>query len=169
MCDFETVESVNSDLYSNLSELVRMPFFKYFQVCLIRNLALILIPMISLTPRSTCIGSALSGRIMAPVVIRDVLLQRSMRWAALILASNIRLKAFLAKSDVPEIWRANILSKVEVSSIERVSLPDPRKHPKLTPFSDINYLVATIGTLTFVSLTIIQVGRAQPLSSCSTA
>lgn len=32
MCDYETIESVNDDLYHNLRELVRMPFFKYFQV-----------------------------------------------------------------------------------------------------------------------------------------
>lgn len=32
MCDYETVESVNEELYNNLSELVRLPFFKYFQV-----------------------------------------------------------------------------------------------------------------------------------------
>lgn len=32
MCDYETVESVNEELFNNLSELVRLPFFKYFQV-----------------------------------------------------------------------------------------------------------------------------------------
>lgn len=32
MCDYETVESVNEKLFNNLSELVKMPFFKYFQV-----------------------------------------------------------------------------------------------------------------------------------------
>ncbi|KAG5638881.1 hypothetical protein H0H81_009184 [Sphagnurus paluster] len=37
MCDYETVESVNEELLSNLSELVRMPFFKYFQVDLYRE------------------------------------------------------------------------------------------------------------------------------------
>jgi ERO1-like protein beta len=28
------VESVNEELYHNLAELVRLPFFKYFRVCL---------------------------------------------------------------------------------------------------------------------------------------
>lgn len=32
MCDYETIESVNSELYHNLRELVKTPFFKYFQV-----------------------------------------------------------------------------------------------------------------------------------------
>ncbi|PFH53805.1 hypothetical protein AMATHDRAFT_1031 [Amanita thiersii Skay4041] len=32
LCDYESVDTVNEELYSNLSELVRMPFFKYFQV-----------------------------------------------------------------------------------------------------------------------------------------
>jgi ERO1-like protein beta len=32
MCDYETVESVNEELFNNLSELVRLPFFKYFRV-----------------------------------------------------------------------------------------------------------------------------------------
>ncbi|KAG5648616.1 hypothetical protein DXG03_003227 [Asterophora parasitica] len=36
-CDYETVESVNKELFSNLSELVNMPFFKYFQVDLYRE------------------------------------------------------------------------------------------------------------------------------------
>ena len=31
-CDYETVESVNANLFTNLKELVRLPFFKYFQV-----------------------------------------------------------------------------------------------------------------------------------------
>ncbi|KAF8070640.1 hypothetical protein FPV67DRAFT_1488144 [Lyophyllum atratum] len=37
MCDYETVESVTEELYSNLSELVRLPFFRYFQVDLYRD------------------------------------------------------------------------------------------------------------------------------------
>ncbi|KAE9411253.1 endoplasmic oxidoreductin [Gymnopus androsaceus JB14] len=37
LCDYETVESVNGDLFSNLHELVQMPFFKYFQVDLYRE------------------------------------------------------------------------------------------------------------------------------------
>ncbi|KNZ72927.1 Endoplasmic oxidoreductin-1 [Termitomyces sp. J132] len=36
-CDYETLESVNDDLFSNLSDLVRLPFFKYFQVDLYRE------------------------------------------------------------------------------------------------------------------------------------
>jgi ERO1-like protein beta len=31
-CDFETVESVNDDLYDHLHNLVQMPFFKTFRV-----------------------------------------------------------------------------------------------------------------------------------------
>ena len=33
LCDYETVESVNEDLYSRLNQLVHTPFFKYFKVC----------------------------------------------------------------------------------------------------------------------------------------
>lgn len=36
-CDYETIESVNDELFSNLSDLVRMPFFRYFQVDLYRE------------------------------------------------------------------------------------------------------------------------------------
>lgn len=32
MCDYETIESVNDELFGNMSELVNMPFFRYFQV-----------------------------------------------------------------------------------------------------------------------------------------
>lgn len=31
-CDYESLESVNNDLFNNMDELVRTPFFKYFQV-----------------------------------------------------------------------------------------------------------------------------------------
>ncbi|RDB25485.1 Endoplasmic reticulum oxidoreductin-1 [Hypsizygus marmoreus] len=37
MCDYETVEGVTEELFSNLSELVRLPFFRYFQVDLYRE------------------------------------------------------------------------------------------------------------------------------------
>ncbi|KAJ7217832.1 hypothetical protein GGX14DRAFT_598179, partial [Mycena pura] len=37
LCDFETVESVNDDLFANLRALVGQPFFKYFQVDLYRE------------------------------------------------------------------------------------------------------------------------------------
>ncbi|KAJ7595030.1 hypothetical protein C8J56DRAFT_928239 [Mycena floridula] len=37
LCDYETVESVNDELFSNLNDLVRMPFFKYFQADLYRE------------------------------------------------------------------------------------------------------------------------------------
>ncbi|KAF7315463.1 Endoplasmic oxidoreductin-1 [Mycena indigotica] len=37
LCDFETVESVNDELFSNLHELVATPFFKFFQVDLYRE------------------------------------------------------------------------------------------------------------------------------------
>ncbi|CAK5265701.1 unnamed protein product [Mycena citricolor] len=36
-CDFETVESVNEQLFDNLHELVATPFFKYFQADLYRE------------------------------------------------------------------------------------------------------------------------------------
>ena len=32
LCDYETIESVNKELYHNLNALVKTPFFKYFQV-----------------------------------------------------------------------------------------------------------------------------------------
>ncbi|KAF9482120.1 endoplasmic oxidoreductin [Pholiota conissans] len=37
MCDYETIESVNDELFSNLSELVEKPFFRFFQVDLYRE------------------------------------------------------------------------------------------------------------------------------------
>lgn len=37
LCDYETIESVNGEIYSALSELVQTPFFKYFQVDLYRE------------------------------------------------------------------------------------------------------------------------------------
>ncbi|KAG6903086.1 hypothetical protein C0995_006273 [Termitomyces sp. Mi166 len=37
LCDYETLESVNEELFSNLSDLVQLPFFKYFQVDLYRE------------------------------------------------------------------------------------------------------------------------------------
>lgn len=37
LCDFETVESVNDDLFNTLKDLIRTPFFKYFQVDLYRE------------------------------------------------------------------------------------------------------------------------------------
>jgi hypothetical protein len=37
LCDYETVESVNQELYSHLHELVKTPFFRYFQVDLYRD------------------------------------------------------------------------------------------------------------------------------------
>ncbi|KIM45269.1 hypothetical protein M413DRAFT_441951 [Hebeloma cylindrosporum] len=37
LCDYETIESVNDELYSNLSDLVHLPFFRYFQVDLYRE------------------------------------------------------------------------------------------------------------------------------------
>lgn len=37
LCDYETIESVNGELYNALGELVQMPFFKYFQVDLYRE------------------------------------------------------------------------------------------------------------------------------------
>ncbi|KAF9222578.1 endoplasmic oxidoreductin [Gyrodon lividus] len=36
-CDYETIESVNEVLYTNLHDLVQTPFFKYFQVDLYRE------------------------------------------------------------------------------------------------------------------------------------
>ncbi|KAK1235593.1 endoplasmic oxidoreductin-1 [Marasmius sp. AFHP31] len=37
LCDYETIEAVNGDLFHNLHELVQTPFFKYFQVDLYRE------------------------------------------------------------------------------------------------------------------------------------
>jgi len=37
LCDFETIESVNEELYGNLSDLVKTPFFRYFQADLYRE------------------------------------------------------------------------------------------------------------------------------------
>ncbi|KAF8315970.1 hypothetical protein F5887DRAFT_953167 [Amanita rubescens] len=37
LCDYESVENVNEGLYSNLAQLVRLPFFKYFRLDLYRE------------------------------------------------------------------------------------------------------------------------------------
>ncbi|KAL4080329.1 hypothetical protein V8B97DRAFT_1931723 [Scleroderma yunnanense] len=37
LCDYETIESVNEELYTNLHDLVQTPFFRYFQVDLYRE------------------------------------------------------------------------------------------------------------------------------------
>ncbi|KAH8107879.1 endoplasmic oxidoreductin [Cristinia sonorae] len=37
LCDFETVEAHNDDLYTHLKDLVKTPFFKYFRVDLYRD------------------------------------------------------------------------------------------------------------------------------------
>ena len=36
-CDFETVESVSDNLYTQLHDLVQTPFFKYFRADLYRD------------------------------------------------------------------------------------------------------------------------------------
>lgn len=36
LCNYETVESVNDDLYGYLQQLVKTPFFKYFKVSPLR-------------------------------------------------------------------------------------------------------------------------------------
>lgn len=39
MCNYESIESVNDELYRELHELVQTPFFKYFRVrCLSHSL-----------------------------------------------------------------------------------------------------------------------------------
>jgi hypothetical protein len=68
MCDYETIESVNDELFSNLSVLVHMPFFRYFQVCLSGSLGqpLFLIPV-----RWICTANAHFGRTMVLVMTQD--------------------------------------------------------------------------------------------------
>jgi len=68
MCDYETIESVNDELFSNLSDLVHMPFFRYFQVRLSGSLrqALFLI-----TVRWIYTANAHFGQTMVLVVTRD--------------------------------------------------------------------------------------------------
>jgi ERO1-like protein beta len=36
-CDYESIDSVNDQLYANLKDLVHTPFFRYFQVDLYRE------------------------------------------------------------------------------------------------------------------------------------
>lgn len=38
LCDYETLESVNEDLFSRLHELVETPFFKYFKVGILESM-----------------------------------------------------------------------------------------------------------------------------------
>lgn len=68
MCDYETIESVNDELFSNLSDLVHMPFFRYFQVSLSESLhqALFLIAV-----RWIYTANAHFGRTMVLVVTQD--------------------------------------------------------------------------------------------------
>jgi hypothetical protein len=68
MCDYETIESVNDELFSNLSDLVHMPFFRYFQVSLSGSLrqALFLIAV-----RWIYTANAHFGRTMVLVVTQD--------------------------------------------------------------------------------------------------
>lgn len=37
LCDYESIDSVNDQLYARLNELVHTPFFRYFQVDLYRE------------------------------------------------------------------------------------------------------------------------------------
>lgn len=64
MCDYETIESVNDELFSNLSELVEKPFFRYFQV---RSAFVILCPLLTFDAisRSIYIVNAHFGQTMA--------------------------------------------------------------------------------------------------------
>lgn len=72
MCDYETVESVNEKLFNNLSELVKMPFFKYFQV---RDIFKVdICHVIKNGFRWTCIASVHSGPMTAHVATQDALL-----------------------------------------------------------------------------------------------
>ncbi|KAF8813771.1 endoplasmic oxidoreductin [Phlegmacium glaucopus] len=86
LCDYETMESVNDELFGNLSELVHMPFFRYFQVDLYREC-----PFWPDHGSCSDIGCAITS---------------------------------VDESDVPEKWRAKVLSQVDPSSIDkRHSLP----------------------------------------------
>ncbi|KAF8894054.1 endoplasmic oxidoreductin-1 [Infundibulicybe gibba] len=81
LCDYETVESVNEELHSSLSSLVKTPFFKYFQVDLYRD----------------CPFWPEHGYCSDPGCAINTLDER----------------------DVPIKWRAETLSKVDLSSIEK--------------------------------------------------
>ena len=58
-CDYESIESVENDLYKNLHELVTTPFFRHFRV----RVSVFLATTSELThDRSTYTGSVLSGK-----------------------------------------------------------------------------------------------------------
>lgn len=80
MCDYETVESVNEELYNNLSELVRLPFFKYFQVRFYTTNVNLITDEIHC--RLTSTGSVHSGKIMVPVATQSVLQTESTRYGS---------------------------------------------------------------------------------------
>jgi len=68
MCDFETIESVNDELFGNLSELVEKPFFRYFQV---RSMPSSFYKMLMIN-RLTCIENVHFGQTMVHAIIRGV-------------------------------------------------------------------------------------------------
>lgn len=68
MCDYETIESVNDELFSNLSDLVHMPFFRYFQVCLLESLGQ---SLFLITVRWIYTANAHFGRKMVLVITQD--------------------------------------------------------------------------------------------------
>lgn len=70
-CDYETVDSVNEDLFENLHELVATPFFKYFQARVYHSSIKSVLDNIT---RQTCIATVRSGMTMDCVVIRAALL-----------------------------------------------------------------------------------------------
>jgi len=80
MCDYETIESINGELYDQLHELVQMPFFKYFRVDLYRDCPF---------------------------------------WDENILCVNEDCRIVTVdEHEIPENWRATLLSQIEQSSEE---------------------------------------------------
>ena len=108
LCDYESVENVNEELYSNLTQLVRLPFFKYFRVRLLLVLdeAFFFISMYQLDLYRECPfwpddGSC--NNIGCAITTVD-----EVCCSAVLLIYLTRLK-----SNIPVQWRASTLSKVD--------------------------------------------------------
>lgn len=152
-CDYETLESVNHDLFTNLSLLVRLPFFKYFQVLLL-SFAYSPTPMRSsqVDLYRECPFWPDHGQCADPgctiTTVDEV--QLSVFRIPLILILSLQ-------SNIPEKWRSTTLSKLDSSSIEKASALLLSSPPLTILSSVMNYPDVITGTLTFVSWMIIRV------------
>ncbi|KAG6920288.1 hypothetical protein DXG01_005057 [Tephrocybe rancida] len=99
LCDYETLDSANEELFTNLSDLVRLPFFKYFQV-------------------SSCFALLYDANDDDESQVD--LYRECPFWNEYGSCTDPGCAiTTVDESDVPEKWRSTTLSKVESSSIEK--------------------------------------------------